>query len=194
MQLAQFVAQCLESTAYHEAGHTTAAVLQRMPLRERGIHVDMEGSGVSYYRHRSPGDPRRSREDQLEREQTIIALYSGIAAQRKFFPECPDEEAWSSDMATIRAVVEEMHPAELTAGSATLIDLQERAEQLVADNWSTVERLASTLLAKDNTALPEIEIQEGWSRGKKATEKFMPSAEIVEFFERLGIAVLVLPD
>lgn len=123
-----------------------------------------------------------------------MALYSGIAAQKKFFPECPSGEAWASDMATIQALLGEMHPGDPANRSAAQTDLQERAEKLVADNWSTVDGLTSTLLAKENTPLPAIEIQEGWSRGKKAAEKFMPSSEIVEFFEKVGIAVLVLPD
>jgi hypothetical protein len=193
-ELAQFIAQCLKSTSYHEAGHTTAAVLQRMPLRERGIHVDMEGSGVSYYCHRLPGDPGRTRKDQLEREQTIIALYSGIAAQKKFFPQCPDEESWTSDMVTIRSLLEEMHPTDVAARSAAQTDLQASAEKLVADNWPLIDELASTLLKKQNTPLPANEVQEGWSRGTKGIEKFMPGSEIKEFYEKFGIVVSILPN
>jgi len=37
---AEFQARYVESPAYHEAGHTVAAAIQMMPLRERGIHVD----------------------------------------------------------------------------------------------------------------------------------------------------------
>ena len=31
----------VRNAAYHEAGHVTAAVLQDMRLRERGVHVDL---------------------------------------------------------------------------------------------------------------------------------------------------------
>jgi hypothetical protein len=162
-----------------------------MPLRKRGIHVDWEGSGISYYHHRSPGDPGRSKQDELEREQTIIALYSGIDSQKKFFPDCQLDEAWALDKAIIRLLLEEMQPARPATCSA---DLHARAEKLVADNWSTIDGLASTLLAKGNTAMPAIEVHEGWSRGKKGTEKFMSASEIAAFFESLGIEVLILPD
>ena len=79
--LLQFLARQAESAAYHEAGHVVAAVIQHMPLRERGLHVDTEGSGISYYWHRLPGNPGSSHQDQLEREQTIIAIYAGWASQ-----------------------------------------------------------------------------------------------------------------
>ncbi len=194
MELAQFIAQCLNSTSYHEAGHTTAAVLQHLPLRKRGIHVDMEGSGISYYYHRAPGDPGRSEKNQLERKRTIIALYAGIAAQKKFFPQCPDEEAHTSDMATIRSLFEEMHPTDLAARSAAQADLERSAETLVEGYWSIIDELASTLLGKQDIAMPAVEIGEGWSRGKKRTEKCMSGMELVEFFKRRGISACIISD
>lgn len=57
IQLRRFISKYVQSAAYHEAGHATVAALQGMPLQQGGIHVDSEGSGVSYYWHRSPGSP-----------------------------------------------------------------------------------------------------------------------------------------
>jgi hypothetical protein len=57
-----------ESAAYREAGHISAAVAQKMPLQEQGIHIDVKGSGISYYWHRTPGDKRNTEQDRIERE------------------------------------------------------------------------------------------------------------------------------
>jgi hypothetical protein len=187
------VAQYFKSAAYHEAGHITVAALQGMRLRERGIHVDLEGSGISYYCHRLPGDLANSERDQLERARTIIALYAGITAQRKFFPDCPEKD-WASDKATICALLEEMHPAGAAARSAARNNLEKQAEQLVSQNWPIIEGLAMTLLAMPETPLPPIEIKEKWSHGNKGTEKWMPGSEVGEFFRKFQIAASILPD
>ena len=34
----------VESAAYHEAGHPTAAVVQAMPIRAKGLRVDLHGN------------------------------------------------------------------------------------------------------------------------------------------------------
>jgi hypothetical protein len=39
----------VDSCAYHEAGHTVVAVALEMPLRNRGVHIDTMGNGISYY-------------------------------------------------------------------------------------------------------------------------------------------------
>jgi hypothetical protein len=78
---AAFQAQYVESAAYHEAGHITAAVVQQMPLRSHGIHVDPKANGIAYYWHREPGDLANSDRDLEERERTIVALYAGRIAQ-----------------------------------------------------------------------------------------------------------------
>lgn len=187
------VDQYVKSAAYHEAGHTTAAVLQEMPLRQRGIHVDSEGSGISYYWHRLPGDLANSENDQFERERTVIALYAGITAQRKFYPDCPEED-WASDRATICALLEEMHPADPAARSAAQNNLEEKAEQLVSQNWPIIEGLASALVDRPYTPMPPIEIEENWSHSKKKIEKWMQGTEVVEFLKKFQILAYILPD
>src|SRR5713226_9099367 len=86
---ADFFAKYVDSTAYHEAGHITAAVVQGMPLRERGIHVDPTGRGIAYYWERESGDLENTEQDQEERKLTIVALYAAHAAQLNFMPDCP---------------------------------------------------------------------------------------------------------
>jgi hypothetical protein len=104
---AEFQDRYVESAAYHEAGHLTAAADQGMPLRSRGIHVDPKGNGISYYWHREPGDLANSQKDQEQRRRTILALYAGRIAQQKFFPDTP-REAWEADDRKIHALFDEM--------------------------------------------------------------------------------------
>jgi len=158
ISLAQSYTRWVESSAYREAGHITAAVLQEVPLQERGIHIDTEGWGISYYRHRAPGDLAISGKDQRERERTIIALCAGPISQRTFFPECPEED-WASDWAKIYALLEEMHQAGPAAQSRAQHILWSRAEELVPRRWSLIESI----------------------------EKWMRGSEIVEFFKNFQI-------
>ena len=48
MHFAQFQVQYIESAAYHEAGHISAAVVQRMPLPQQDVHIDLKGCGISH--------------------------------------------------------------------------------------------------------------------------------------------------
>lgn len=166
----QFLARYVESAAYHEAGHITAAAVQQMPLQERGVHVDSEGGGISYYWHREPGDRSNSAQDQLERERTVIAIYAGRVAQERFFPYCP-EDAWSGDEVKCCALLEEMYPADLDAQGAARNTLLGKAAGLVAQHWSVIEGLARALLAKPYVAQPETEIQEGLVTCEKSGRK-----------------------
>jgi len=44
----------VNSTAYHESGHTVVAAAQRMPLRNLGVHMDSRGCGKTFYWYRVP--------------------------------------------------------------------------------------------------------------------------------------------
>ncbi len=78
----------VEGGAYHEAGHVTAAVVQAMPLRQAGLHVDLHGHGCANYFDRPNSDPGMTQLDHRERKLTIVALYAAHVAQLRFYPEC----------------------------------------------------------------------------------------------------------
>jgi hypothetical protein len=179
-----FLAQNARSAAYHEAGHMVAAVLQGLPLRDGGIHIDLEGSWVSYYCHRLPGNDVASEVGTVEREKTIIAIYAAWVAQKKYFPDSDDSDSWESDRATATALINELRPAK---PKMTRHLLCERAKQLVEANWFTIESLAVALLAKPVTPLPQLEFAKGWSKGTKMHEKFMSRGEVEDFFKKSHI-------
>jgi hypothetical protein len=177
----QFREQAVMSTAYHESGHMVAAVVLGLPLLDGGIHIDLELSGVSYYCHRLPGDPSKSRQDQLEREKTVIALYAGRIAQLRFLPDYDDPASWESDRAIATQLLAELEQGSPRASEGSL---WHQAESLVASNWRFIEGLASALLAKPITAMSQDELEKGWSKGTRKQEKCMSHAEVSDFFRR----------
>jgi len=67
----------------------------------------MKGSGITYYWHRTPGDPENTEQDRKERAQTIVAVHAGHAAQLKIFPDSP-EINWADDRREISLLLDEM--------------------------------------------------------------------------------------
>lgn len=185
MDFAQFQARYIESAAYHEVGHVTAAVVQKMPLQEQGVHIDVKGSGISYYWHRRPGDPQNTEQDRVERELTIVAIYAGQAIQQRVFPDCP-ETNWADDGPEISLLLDEMNLPDLKTRTAVEATLWERASKLVTEHWSLIESLVQALLAKPTTLQPSIEIQRNWSHGQTNLEKWMNGSEIVNFVPCAG--------
>ena len=183
---AEFQARYVESAAYHEAGHTVAAAIQMMPLRERGIHVDLKGSGISYYWHRIPGDLENTRQDRVERERTITAIYAGWIAQKIFFPDCSERD-WDGDRREVTSLLDEMYSTDVNARTAAHAEVWEKARKLVDQHWSIIDSLAKSLWAKPTTHQSPAEIEQNWSHGQTTLEKCMSGTEVVELFKKLGI-------
>ena len=181
-----FQARYIESAAYHEAGHITAAVIQEMPLRERGIHVDLKGSGISLYWRRTPGNLENTEQDRIERELTITAVFAGWVAQKTFFPDTPESD-WDGDRREVGLLLDEMYSNDVNARTASQAELWEKASKLVAQHWSGIESLAKTLWAKPTTQQSPAEIAQNWSHGQTTLEKCMSGSEVVEFFKKLGV-------
>jgi hypothetical protein len=174
----------IESAAYHEAGHMTAAIVQAMPIRATGLHVDLCGHGCADYFERSVGDLAETDDDQRERKCTIIALYAGHAAQLKVYPEC-QQGGWINDLQKIQGLICEMHPS-----GDTQEEWRHRAEKLVDDHWPIIEELAKTLLSKSCTFMSHEDAR--WGIGP--LKRHMPGLEIVEFFARHNIRVKIVGD
>ena len=189
----EFKSKYIESPAYHEAGHVVSAVLQRMPLRERGIHVDNACTGCSYYWDRSPGDNGGSEHDQREREQTIIALYSGPIAQLRFFQGCSNED-WRNDFDKLNALLDEQYPPNSLNRQRASERLRKRAEDLVDNHWEVIQALAATLISRPYSNQPECERSQGWSRSPDALEKVLTGGEVVAFFASLGLAAYIMRE
>jgi hypothetical protein len=185
-RLARIKEEYVNSAAYHEAGHTVIAAVKGLWLRARGLHVDPEGSGITYYGHRLPGDLSKSAKDQEEREKTIVALNAGRIAQVRVFPECPDDN-WAADVGVVTALLDEMFATDVTARSAADERLQQNAYDLVGRHWAPIHGLVTELISKPWTEQPPIEINENWSRGKTKQERWLPGSEMIRILSGFGI-------
>src|SRR6267154_289354 len=136
----------IDSCSYHEAGHTVVVVALGMPLRNRGVHIDTMGNGISYYWFRLPGDPNNTPDDIAERERTIISTEAGIVAQKKFYPDCPYGGNFYDRDQNIK-LLDEMYPNRNDFFEAQQ-KCYEESVRLVNLHWPAIEALARALLAE----------------------------------------------
>jgi len=176
-----------ESAAYHEAAHMTAAIVQAMPIRATGLHVDLYGSGRADYFQREPGDSANTELDQVERKRTIIAIYAAHAAQFKFYPEVVTG-GWYDDLSKIQRLLDEM-ALDTEQVRSLREDLQARASKLVDVFWPIIEDLAKALLSRDCTPLLA---SDTWASG--IHQRNMLGSEIVDFFASRKITATVISD
>jgi hypothetical protein len=180
-----FLKKGLKSAAYHEAGHTVAAALLKMPLREGGVHVDFKCCGVALICCRNPGDLRNSADDIQEREHTITMLYAGGIAQRKFFSGCPRDGAIKDEM-TANALMTEMFQSEKhPAWSAMEQRLRKAAQRLVEERWNIIQALAETLWSRDPVSRLDLGPETQWSSDSR--ERYMTGTEVRKLLEQFQI-------
>ncbi|MGA2357003.1 MAG: hypothetical protein ABSG02_21115 [Terriglobales bacterium] len=179
----------VESAAYHEAAHTVVAVTLGMPLRNRGVHMDTFGSGISYYWFRIPGDLSNTPDDILERERTIISTYAGFIAQKKVYPECPPAGSWFDSDQNIK-LLDELYPdrndwfaaqERLFAEAVRLVDFHRRA----------IETLAKALLAQPLVARPD-DPERRWSMD--AVERLLDGSSVVAILRGFGLNPVIRED
>jgi hypothetical protein len=178
-----------ESAAYHEAGHIVAAVLQAMPLREGGVHVDLYGHGCADYFQKVPEDIDATDLDHRERKLTMISIFAAHMAQLKFYPEC-GTNGWVNDLAKIKAFAGQIYRNDPLARSAVQQEMRERASKLVDKHWSMIEKVAKTLLAKPYTPMSQEDMK--WGMGEY--KQNMRGEEIADFFAGLGIIAKIIGD
>jgi hypothetical protein len=188
--LSEFLAKQIESTAYHEVGHMTAAVVQAMPIRASGLYVDLQGCGVANYFERPLTDLGLTELDSKERKLTIIALFAGQVAQLRFFPQC-DGSGWRNDLSKIDTLCRQLHPMDEQAQIGIREDLRKRARELIDKFWPIVEELAKALLAKPRSAMPPEELKVGWGKGEV---RHMNGQEVVALFARHNITAKIVDD
>jgi hypothetical protein len=178
----------VESGAYHEAGHAVVAAVQGMPLRDRGIHCDELGAGITYYWFKVPNRAKNVGPE-IERERTIVATCAGLIAQQKFYPGCPTSGA-VDDFNLVLTLLNEMYP-DGDVWFAAREKLHSDSVELVGRHWSAISTLAATLWGKPWTLRQPGE-ERDWS--STAHEKKMDGSEVVEVLKRCGIPAFVVTD
>jgi hypothetical protein len=181
----------INSAAYQEAGHMTAAVLQAMPIRSKGLYIDLYGHGVANYFDRPETDLGMTALDIRERKLTIIALFAAHPAQQRFFAGC-EKVGWFKDLTRITALSQQICPSDEIAQAAVRRDLLGRATKLVDLHWHIIQKLAETLLATPCIPIPSEEITVGWGTGPEV--RHMGGNDIVDFFSGYKIPAKVVDD
>jgi hypothetical protein len=174
-----------ESVAYHEAGHVVVAAALGMRLSRHGIHLGEDANGMSYYEYRKP-KKFFDGPSGISRDHTLIALYAGLIAQRKFYPKC-SVEGYSDDQNLIDLLVQEVD-AEDFSGSASLtaqLDLPKESRKVVNQHWAAIKAVAKALWDTPDKPRNLNEPEPCWSQSM--SEKMLDGQNIVEILRGFGI-------
>jgi len=182
-----------KSAAYHEAGHVVVAAVQGLRLLKSGIHVDpTDGTGISYYESRTPDS---SYGIDSFGERTIISLFAGLLAQRKFHPTCTGASASADEDHASRLLTNMYIPQKFpgtSAFEASMIELadarakfREIANSLVEKHWSAIDALAQYLWELPPTPKDSSEHEGCWSGSP--LEKRIDGLSILSFLTQYGI-------
>jgi hypothetical protein len=172
------------SAAHHEAAHMVIAAVQRIPLTEKGIHLDRWGNGVAHYCDRKP-DGSTNVGPEPEREKTIIATFAGCIAQNRIRP-CSESGAFY-DINQVNALLGEMYPDSSPSWWSARATLCRESERLVEVHWAAIESVALALWSKpDIPKMPEL-----GERSPEPVEKYLSVNEIVEILRPFGIAARI---
>jgi hypothetical protein len=147
--------------------------------------VDFKCCGVSLICCRNPGDLRNTADDIQERERTIIMLYAGDIAQRRFFSHCPPDGALKDEI-TANALLTEMFQSEKhPAWAPTKQRLREVAQRMVEERWNIIQALAETLWSREPVSRHDLGPESQWSTDSQ--ERYMTGTEVRKLLERLRI-------
>jgi hypothetical protein len=181
-----------ESTAYHEAAHEVVCIAQKIPVRESGLRIDSKGNGVAHTYRRNSGDPKNTKTDVREREESIVLLFAGYWGQLRIFPEM-EYAAIAKDQSQIDELLDEMYPHKSSDWHAAKDRLRDESEKLVAEHWPAIDALAKALWAKPWKPQEQVPlIDAGWS--DDTVEKSMDSTEVEAIVKPFGLNPTIRHD
>ena len=144
----------IQATAYHEAGHVVAHIVQGLPVKSVTIveGKDFYGAGA----HPSPMMHSWSNGRELRQiaRSCIVSLFAGMEAERVFDPGVPDYGS-SQDEADAFEVSRDYHvfPRRMSCvGDDFHIDyleqLRKESRRLIKRHWNVVAAVAQKLLTE----------------------------------------------
>ena len=139
-----------EATAYHEAGHAVAA--WKLGYRPIIVSIAAASKSVGEVRHESPFPGNSLEFDgsdlaRLRVERAIIIRLAGPIAQKRYRPTSWRRWQGGADYAVAADLALRVYGSGKIA-SAFLKWLDLRAQQLIEDHRSAVERLATALMKR----------------------------------------------
>lgn len=155
------------SVAYHEAGHLFAAYYFGFALKDRAAELTLDGPSLGlthFYGEDLPHDP--SSQTRARLEESVVMLLAGGAAVRKLSKRFESGSHLNGDdNVQAKRIIEALTPicsdpdlpwhedsswnpyqGNHSERSCYLKLLEYRAERLVSQGWSAIERLATELL------------------------------------------------
>lgn len=176
----------LERAACHEAGHIVVAARLGLRLRPEGLNVDPVGEGLACY-HKDPDD------SDCSKERVIVASFAGFKAETRLCEKrgyiIPDPLGVidSLDWREARIV-------ECTLSNTYLANegvpgvharLEKRSKDIVAENWATIEMLATSLLAEPWVKRERLLSGNEWSN--ESVVKRLSGERLVAMLTQAGI-------
>jgi hypothetical protein len=181
----------ITTAAYHEAGHIVVAAALGLPLRPEGITIGEDGKGFAcYWKEPDLNDSSV--------EANTLASFAGFYAEKRlrsmrgFQPREYLGVTWSTDWKEARALEAKFSNAYLGNKSIPAVhgELEKKAEEIVAQCWPAIEKVAKTLLARNWEPKKAFESGTEWS--ESANAKYITGEELVAVFVGLGITAQVM--
>jgi hypothetical protein len=174
-------------SARHEAGHVVGAAVVGLPLRGPGMAVDEDGEGISYFW-------KRPEDSDSMREAVIVAIYAGIAADRRFrvlnsYPVLDELHLIHSlDWKELGPLEGRLTDEYLRGRGVGFVDrlLQARADELVLANWTAIEGIVTELLAREWEPVGPLQETDQWSKAARA--QHLSGEMLIQVLGRFGIA------
>ena len=148
-----------ESTAYHEAGHAVAAFVLRLKIGRRGVSIvpDKEHGKLGYAniaaQLRERPDCATNARTRARIETWAVAYLARDVAERKFYGRRRfgghSDLLHASDLLEYIATSVEQFDARLRVAYVG-------AQDLIEDNWSSVQTVAEELLRKQTLSTDEV--------------------------------------
>jgi hypothetical protein len=177
-------------TAHHEAGHIVVAVHCGIGLRPEGIMLDSQAAGLACY-CKEPED------SDGPREKIIVSTFAGHMAQHRFCKERSYplrgylEIIFSPDWKEARGIMTKLSKEYWAGRSPDAVQkaLEEQSASAVEQNWGTIQRVASALLARAWEPVKPLKSGKEWSEQSEA--KYLIGEEVVAILSICGIAARI---
>jgi hypothetical protein len=174
------------TAAYHEAGHIVIQAALGLPLRPEGIMVGQDAKGFACYWKEPDGTD-------ISVEANVVASFAGFYAEKRlrfmrgFHPREYFAVIWSTDWKEARALEGRFSFDYLGDRTIQAVhdELETKAQEMVAQHWPAIERIAEILLARDWEPMKPFESSTQWSESESA--KYIIGDEMVRILAGLGI-------
>ncbi len=141
-----------EATAYHEAGHAVACVVNDIRITRPGVTIAPEGDRLGILRHQAYLRPETLSIERTPRsvwraERLVVVALAGPVSQRAFRPHSYRAHQGAADHECALEILWRLAGSEREVRLYHQL-LQERARNLVSARWAMITAVAECLLER----------------------------------------------